>query len=265
MDSTIFKNIRGSNTRLILFGLLALIAGIAALVLTTVPYFVAKFTGPVPISMKELVSTEVNFIQPLYFREVTGEEMFDSGYYYETYDSDTGAVTNTDYFGLLYLGSDRFLLVRTEDRVDEGQTTYVGSLTTISDEIQRDMIDDLRRELGADADTIQFLPVMLDTRDSEIFWYVGAAIVAVQILFGVRGVVLFLQRTNDPYKHPALKKLGRYGDVRMVVDSIEQDLALQDEVIGKNLHLTRNWVVFISGGNIQATRYSDLVWLYKHT
>jgi len=84
-------------------------------------------------------------------------------------------------------------------------------------------------------------------------------------VLGVRGVVLFIQRQSDPHKHPAFKKLERYGNVEMVIGSIEQELTLADEPIGKRLYITPTWVVHLQGGNFQATRLEDLVWLYKHS
>lgn len=266
MDSLVTKSLRRSNTTLIILSTIALIVGIVGLVLTTIPYFVAKFTGPTSITTKDLVSTEVNFIQPLYFREVTGEDMLDTGYEEYTYDSDTGRRVSTDaYFGALYLGGGRFLLVRTPDAIDENQITLVGSLIEIPGDIQREVVDDLLRELGGDADNIQFLPMMLDQNDNQVLWYVGTAIVAVLIIFGLRGVIVYIQRQRDPHKHPAFKKLARYGDVDMVVGSIEQELAMAEEPIGKRLYLTRSWVVYAQGGTFQATRLEDLIWLYKHS
>jgi hypothetical protein len=265
MDSIVQKALRRSNRWLLILGMISLIISVVLIALTTAPYFIAKFTGPIPISNKEIVSTQVNFVQPLYFREVVGEEMFDSGYYYETYNEDTGNVTNTDYFGVLYVGSNRFLLVRTPDPINESQTDYVGSLTTISGEIQREVIDDMMQDLGSSADGIQFLPVMLDTRDNQVMWYIGTAVIVGMLFFGLWGTFKALQRGRDPHKHPALQKLARYGDISMVLGDIESELGMASEPVGKRLYVTRNWVVSVHGNNFQATRLSDLVWLHKHS
>jgi len=263
--SIVHKALRRSNRWLLILAGISLITSIVVIALTTAPYFLAKFTGPTAISNKDVINTQVNFVQPLYFREVTGNEMYDSGYYYETYNEDTGTVTDTDYFGVLDVGSNRFLLVRTEEPINENVETYVGSLTTISSEIQREVIDDMISDLGVDASRIQFLPVMLDTRDNQVMWYIGTAVVAGLLIFGVWGTFNAIQRGNNPHNHPALKKLARYGNVDMILDEIEGELMLADEPVGKRLHVTNNWVVSVHGNNFQATRLKDLIWLHKHS
>lgn len=266
MDSLVQKSLRRATRTLFIFSALSLVLAVVAIVLTTLPYFLGKFTGPTVMTDKEIVSAQVNFVQPLYFREVTGEEMFDTGYEEYTYDSDTGRRVSTDaYFGALYIGSNRFLLVRTPDAIDESRTTYVGSLREIPGDVQREVVDELIRELGGNAQEFQFVPVMLDTSDNEIMWYVGTAIVLAMLLFGLWGVFQVIQRTRDPHNHPAVKKLGRYGDVAMVMGEIESEMNMAEAVGSKRLHITRNWIISTHAGNFQATRLSDLVWLHKHS
>ncbi len=266
MDSLIQRTLRRSNRILLFFGVLSLVISVAVIALTTVPYFVGKFTGPTPITDKEVINARVNFVQPLYFREVTGQEMLDTGYEEYTYDSDTGRRVSTDYyFGALYMGGDRYLLVRTPESIDESQNTYVGSLVEIPGDVQREVVDDLLRELGADAANVQFLPVMLSTSDNQVMCYIGTAIVAVMLLFGIWATYHGIQRSRDPYKHPALKKLGRYGEISFVIGDIEGELRMADAPVAKRLYVTRNWIASAYGNNFQAMRLDDLVWLHKYS
>lgn len=247
--------VRRSNIQRFLISLIGLLFAGVMIVLFSGPYFIAKFTGPTPIELRDVALMDENSAT-LYFREVTGEDFIDSGFYEYTYDEDTGRTVSTDaYFGLLRVKTD-WLLVRTPDEIDESVTTYVGGLTPITDSIARDVAAELRGE------GISLLPVMLDTVDNDIMWYIGGGVLLIVGGLSLWGMVTVLQRMANPAKHSIFKGLSRFGDVQRVIQSIEQDLSQATTV--HKLQLGRHWVLYAKGGVVHAAPYADLVWLYKH-
>jgi hypothetical protein len=69
---------------------------------------------------------------------------------------------------------------------------------------------------------------------------------------------------GDSSKHPIMRDLARFGDPEATADMIESEMNMDHEVIGKNMHLTRNWLVYRTASSLKATRLTDVAWLYKY-
>lgn len=258
MDSSmIYKTIRRSNTQIIILSIIALAIAIGVGVTFSLPYFLGKFAGPTEITTKELLSLTADS-PTLYFRQVTGNSMTDTYYYEETVDEKTGRQVSIDaYFGGLEIEPGLWLLVRNPATIDPGQTTYVGGLTPITDSVAREVTG-----LAASENNVEMLPVMLDMVDQQLNWFGGAAVLLILLLGGIWGVLTFIGRSSNPGNHPTLKKLGKFGEVDTVVDSIEKELNSMPDEVGK-LKLTKNWLVYATGSSFDAIPYRDLVWTYK--
>lgn len=255
-DSQVFKKIKRSNTTTILFSLVALVIVVVLVVISSGPYWLAQVTGPIEISADEIL--DLNGSEHLYNRAVSGEDMDDTYYYEETYDQDTGRQVSIDaYFGALEIGKDQWILVRSSEEINTREEDYVGTLQPISGDVTSEVY-----VLAADELNIEFLPIMLDTTRNETMWYVGTAVLLILGLASLWGIFAFIGRNADPTKHPILKKLSRFGNVDDIVHSIDKDLTMGEDSVGK-LRLTKNYLVHTAGSNFDAMPYSAVAWVYK--
>ena len=164
-DNTIYKSIKRSNINLLIMSVIALAIAIGIGTYFSLPYFIGKFTGPTPISTEELAMLGAD-TRTLYFRVVKGTDMYDTYYYEETVEEDTGRQVSIDaYFGGLEIKPGLWLLVRYPETINERETTYVGGLTPITDSVAREVAGLVASENG-----VEVLPVMLDTVDKPINW-----------------------------------------------------------------------------------------------
>jgi hypothetical protein len=262
-NSQIYEIVKHSNTRLALLSLIGfiIVAGLIYYFFSS-PYWLAQLRDPILIADKELAALPNN--TTLYNHSVSGSDMFDIGFEEYTYDEDTGRRISTDaYFGILQISFDEFLLVRTKDVIDEKVTDYTGVIIPIPDNMQREVVNALLADLEKeDITDIIILPILFDTLHDDSMWYVGTAVLIALALLPLWGFITLMKRGN-PLKHPVLKKLGRFGEVEMVVDSIEKDRTMGEESVGK-LYLTRNWAFTKSAISFDAMSLRDVVWTYPN-
>lgn len=257
MSNAIAKTVQRSNLYRVFAGLVAIIIAAVIIYLFSFPYFYAKFTGPYPITVDEIITLDGT--GTLYFREISGQRAFDTGFYEYTYDEDTGRTISTDaWFGAILLEGDRWLLVRSPSEIDESQDIWVGGLTRVSGEVAPQVLDELARE----APNLKFLPIMLDVVDNELGWYGGGATVLLLLFAGIFSTFTGIMRYSNPTSHPTFKRLGRMGHIDDVAHSIEKEMTLDGNSVSK-LELTNSFLVHRTGANFEAMRYQDMVWLYK--
>lgn len=254
-ESQAYKRVKNSN-RLILFLSLIGLAGVIVLsVISSIPYWMAQITGPIEISGKEISALDGS--THLYNRAVSGIDMDDTFYYEETIDEDTGRQVRIDaYFGALEVSEDVWILVRHPEEINTRQDDYVGTLQPIPSGVSREVA-----ELSADEMRIDYLPVMLDTTKNEVMWYVGTLVLAITGLASIWGLFTFIQRNNDPSKHPILKRLARYGDPEIFISQVESELASSNTKIGK-LNITENYLVNSAGIGFNAMPFDKVAWVY---
>ena len=255
-SNAIYKAVKRSNMNTLIVSVIVLAIAVAAGAYWSVPYFTAKFTGPTPIDEAGLEAITADS-DTMYFQQIKASEVFDSGYEEYT-EYDNGSQRTDAYFAIALVG-ERVVIVRLANPVDESQTVYTGTFKT-PDSIQREIFDDFRSEVPDFADDL--VPLLLDNKENTVAWYGGTGVLVLLLLGGIWGVFNFVQRSANPNQHPILKKLAVYGDVESVVDSIDKELNSMPDELGK-LKLTRNWVVYGSGGTLEAIPYRDLVWVYK--
>lgn len=235
-ESQILKTVKSSNMMLVIVSIISLIIVGVLATISSVPYWMAQLGDPIEISADEILTLSGS--EHLYNRAVSGLDMDDTYYYHETVDEDTGRQVRIDaYFGALEIGKDKWILVRDPDEINTREEDYVGTLQPVSGTVTQEVYD-----LAADELNIEFLPIMLDTTGDEIMWYVGTAILAIVGLASIWGIFAFIQRNGDPAKHPILKKLARFGNVDDIIHSIDKDLMLAEDKIGK-LRLTKRYLI----------------------
>jgi len=249
------SNIRRTNLKLLgisLFGLLLVFAG---LVLGT-RYLYNMVLGPFSIENSDLLIMQDRDKPWQYYVTVIGEDHANTGYYYASV-SDSGKETIEDYYHVLMIG-DRLLLVKSKDEEITNQVS--GALESISSEVQREVIDQLEREIPEI--TGAFLPVMLDATNFRSIGFIWLAIGTAVGLIATGGVLLAMYRFINPLAHPAMRALERFGQVESISRQIDMDMSSPHKQLGKKIHLTSHWLVY-AGGAIQAMPYTAIMWGYK--
>lgn len=257
-DNLALKAVRGASRNTFLFALIGVIvAGVVGAILI-LPYWLGTL-NPKPISNQDLLAN--NLSPDVYGAQVTGELMLDTGYYYE-YKLYGIVTTSRKYYGALVIDSNapKFLLVENGSVIDESILNYTGTLTGISSDVNREIVQDIYSDVpdlrGA------FLPMMLKTSNDElnITTVFFAVFGAVALFFLVRSV----QRLINPHRHPFIQALSKYGDPQLVSEQINGELLLgADNKVGK-LQLTRSWFLFANSTNFRAMKFADTVWVYQH-
>ncbi|MGB7339809.1 MAG: DUF6709 family protein [Phototrophicaceae bacterium] len=258
IDNPVMKKVKRSNRMTLILGMIGLLIVGAGAFLFSVPYWVAHLSDPVEISSTDVLM--LNGSERLYNRAVSGEDMDDT-YYYEEITENGIRVRIDAYFGALEIGKDQWLFVRTPDEINTREEDYVGNLeplTFLTGSVTREVY-----ELAADEMNIDFLPFVLDTTGDEMGWYIGGTVALILLaLASIWGVFVGIKRTNDPYKHPILKKLSRFGNVNDLMTNINNELNTGADKIGK-LKFTRNYVINDNGNTFDVIPYDALAWAYK--
>ncbi len=193
----------------------------------------------------------------------TGSDAEDTGW--QTYEqSDGGDQTVTGAFVLLTVGK-RDLLVKIPSEITADTTlshTYTGLLIDFPEDVTNQVIPDIQQQEPKLATTL--LPVMLDTSDFRVAAYVALALIAAGIVIGLAFLIIGTRRMIDPYTHPMLKALGRYGDPQTISEEISREMAANHLKVGKSMHLTPHWLVSQSSTGLQAARLRDIAWVYMN-
>jgi hypothetical protein len=258
MPSDFVTNIiRRSNRNLLLWSLLGIIAVVVGVILG-LNYLQNFIQGPYTVDKQEILNIKDLGSQKKTFITLKGDEMVDTGYYHYT-QKEGSSVQNIDaYYGALLL-DDRYLLVKTGQKVNEKVSTYTGGLVAMSTKEQNEIIGDIEKE-NPQLKGI-FLPYMLDTGDFRTPGYIGLAVGAVVLLVSLFGLSRFASRSN-PQNHPIMKRLAKFGDVEQVASQIDMEMGGDHPKVA-NTHFTRNWLLQATGSSLSATRFNDVMWVYK--
>ncbi len=247
--------VRRSNLKLLIFCFLGFFALCIGFILGF-RYLLNMFLGPEPINNSDVIALTNAGSRFRYFVTITGSDHASTGYQYIS-TSSSGKETIEAYYNALLIDN-RFLLVKSD--TDEIQNTMTGALVNIPGDLNTQVISQLENEMpnikGA------FLPVMLDTSNFYTPGYVSLAVAAIVAIFTLIGFFLAVSRFLNPLNHPALKSYARFGDVNLIVNTINTEISSQHELIGKKVHFTKNWIVS-TANVIEASPYRDLIWCYK--
>jgi hypothetical protein len=238
--------------------LLRSILGIVAVIIfaaVTYRYFYNFFLGPFPITHEELTAAAGPGDLFRYYVTVDGDDVIDTGFEMERRRN--GVVTSTDNYFALVLG-DRLLLVETPT-IAAVRTTYTGYLESSTSEVRTRVIDDIESSEGLPG---IFLPMQLTDSDFKFPGYLGIAAVAVVLGLSLWGLGTSVQRYGDSGSHPIARSLGRFGDPAMAISSLDSEMMADHPRIG-DLHLTPSWLVYQKKSDLKATRFDDIVWVYK--
>lgn len=256
LEGIVTKAIRRSNRTLLAVSIIGILI-VFALAALNLRYFYNFFLGPFPVTQEELAGYSDAGQPQRYWVTVSGEEIYDTGYQYVNEENGKETVENS-YLALPQ--SDRLLLVKVPGEAVE-QTTFTGWLEEITDEEYQEVVQKIEAEVPEL--TGVFLPFQLETGNFRLNGILGIVLGLGVLAACALGLVKGIRRSNDPNEHPIAKRLAKLGPIDFVVSRIESEMAGNHPVFGK-AHLTANWLVFAPGADIQATRFEDIAWIYKH-
>ncbi|GAB1420077.1 hypothetical protein MASR2M15_01540 [Anaerolineales bacterium] len=262
MSNLIFTTIKKRGQRLIFAGLLFLVILIIVSVLTA-NYLKNAYFGPYEKTPEEIVALDSAENLDEYYVTVTTKDVFDSGYYY--YEEMTGGFENVTERFLVMVADEKLLLIQVgkSEFEPERSNTYTGYLKPFSDEIQREIIDDVIRTEPEVADLL--VPFMLKSDSIEnyrigSFIYLPVALIV--ILFSLFLLLKGFRYLSNPLSHPAIKSLDRYGDPEDVLHQIESDIVRGEEKFG-HITLTDKWLITHHTGTLSILKLDDLIWASK--
>lgn len=259
-ESLIYKVINRSNRNLLLLSLLGIIV-VLVLFFFNLRYFYNFVAGPFDITQANLVGLASAEAPQQYWLNVTGEEMVDTGIEYVTTSKSGSKTVDYTYYALLL--DEKLLLMKVpgEPIAEQLLPSQTGWLSPIDSEENVKVVQDLEKDVPAVKG--MFLPFKMETGDFRTNGFLGLGVGAVGLLLCGWGLVTVAQRSANPTNHPVLRSLARFGPVDYVVSRIDAEMSGVHPTIGK-LHLAPTWLVYAESANILATRYEDIVWVYKH-
>jgi hypothetical protein len=129
------------------------------------------------------------------------------------------------------------------------------------------MSDDLRTALNARiASNATLLPFYLDTQDYRSFGYTS-------LIFGIPVLLLacwklwgYLQASGDYAKHPFALGLAKYGQLDMLVQQVDAEIAGLHTSFKKGAHraeITTHWLIASDRFTATPMRLDSIVWIYR--
>ncbi len=213
------------------------------------------FAGPFPADIAALAAADGPGDLERYYLSVEADKAYETGFYLE--EKTNGVVTGRKNYYALAVG-DRLLLVQTP--ATSPRTDFTGYLEAPRSDVQQEVIADIESRDPSLRGI--FLPMQLTEGDLRGPGY--ALVLGVPLLLGWMLWTLLsgLIWAGDPMRHPIARALGRFGDARLAISSIDAELAVDHAYIG-SMRLTPTWLIKQGGGRLEATRHEDVVWLYK--
>lgn len=219
-------------------------------------YFYNFLLGPFEMEQSKLINAEGPRELFQYFINVTGDDIYDTGFEYVTVH-DSGYEETDYYYYALEMGRE-FLLVETPERLDT--STVTGFIKGIPTDIQKEVLDSLL----AETPSLQghFMPFMLKTNNFRMGGFIW---IGISVVLGAISLILILTTTlhlGNTDRHPVMKELKPFGEPKRIAGEINAELTA-GKLETKLATLTENWLIIFKGLNFQATKYSDVIWLYK--
>ena len=278
MRDTVHQSISRSNRNKAILSIIAILIAVAGFVGTlgkTLPIpdtdisipgtssFVLRQFGETQVMTEDELTSLTPADLPIFNVTLEGDEMFDSRWVEETTSTrngiSTGPASVTAYFGYLQMG-DHFATVRVPGEVDDKLTDYKGALISPV-EVGKQVYDDFIIEYPELENDL--LPMMLDTAYDAMPWYIGAGAEAILLLGGLFGLATVASRANHD-NHPIIKRMARFGEAESVMSQIDGEMMSGQVAQVDKLQITRNWVVYKSGNDMNFARITDIMWAYKH-
>ncbi len=259
-ESIVQRVTRRSNRNLLILSLSGLTL-VVVLGVLNVRYFYNFFLGPFDADPDGLITLPSASDPQNYWVNISGEELLNTGIQYVTTHESGSETVESSYYALV-LG-ERLLLVKLEGNLvaDTLDPHLSGWLANISAEEKTEILQAMETEVPGLTEA--FLPYKLNTGNFRTGGILGMIAGAVVVGLSLWGLLLVIRRTSDPASHPVLKALARFGPLDFVTSRIDAEMNGEHQKIGK-LNLTNSWVIYEDRTHLNATRYEDVTWIYKH-
>lgn len=221
-------------------------------------YFYNFAFGPFEIERSDLTNADRPRDLFQYFITIQGDEIYNTGFEYVTIH-DNGRQEVESYYYALEIGRE-YLLVETPDRQEA--PTVTGYIKGIPSDIQEEVLDEIIRE----SPSLQghFMPFLLKTNQFRTGGWVWIGISFLLGLIAIINLIRAAVHVGAPQSHPVIKNLSQFGDPKRIAQEIDAEVTGRDaSKKRKHLILTENWVILRKGNSFRATRFEDIIWLYK--
>jgi len=254
-NSFVYSSVRKSS-RTLFYLCLAGIVILFALLAINWRYLYNLVRGPFAISTAELVEITDPAQRTEYFVTFKADDVAETGYQrITTYDDGTQKIDAS--FPVTLIGQNILLIETDQTELD---LDFTGALKPLSEEVKTNVLDRLITDVPELTDF--FLPYMLVENNFRLNGIIGLS-AGLFIFFGlVVGCLIAIRRIGDPSQHQSIKDIERFGPVEETINQIDAELDAEHVAIG-DAHLTENWLVLVPSGSVDATRFHDIVWIFK--
>lgn len=261
LDNSATRAVKRSNLTLIIIGVVLMLLVLIALA-ASYRYMYNFVLGPFDVTREQLEGYSSQSDPLQYWVKVPALRSYDTGIQYFETKNDMETVKHS--YHLLELGQRLLLYTPLGDQMGniDSELTAEGYLDEITRQEANQVVADVESQNPELAGVT--LPYKLNGASFRGQGWLYIIVGAVVGLIGLVMVVMGLLRMSNPDRHPIYKSLGRYGDPVSTANAIEMELQQPHDIINKNLHLLRSWLVYSPAGKFDALRYDDLMWLYQH-
>jgi hypothetical protein len=257
MDPWIVARCRRACRHQVMAWLVVLAAGLAFLGFQA-RYLRNFFAGPYAIDEAGLSAVNNPSTAPRFFVKVTPADVLDTGIQETTTETENGTPTKTyvsSQFWAARLGH-RLLIVRAKEKPG---ALVTGQLEPMPDYLAQELFS------GTDASLMRQVtyPMVLDTQGFRKEGYIILAVTA----FFLWLMYIFLRRSlrnaMDPWQHPAIARVAKWGDVHLISAEVERDLREAARFRAHGITLADHYAVTNSFFVFNVLRMHDLLWAYK--
>jgi hypothetical protein len=222
------------------------------------------FLGPQKIEAQELVKITDPSNLDRDFVTFTSEKAIDTGFNKVSVSKRSKTETTEHKYAIAVVGKEKALLVEAQPNDDLKNPTFTGGLSTISADIQTNVVD----KLLAEEPVLQgrILPAILETGDYRTWSYIFLPVLLGGLGFCGWNIYRAKVRRDDPRKHPIYNSLAQHGDADATANSIDREFRAKydlPELVTGTPYLMPSWLLFASKYNLQVTEFDKLMWVYQ--
>jgi Family of unknown function (DUF6709) len=262
-DTFIGRQIRRANRNLVMINAL-LLAGVVVMFAVTANYWLNFLAGPFEMTRDEVVALPNAERLSRYYVHLDGDQVVPAiGRHIEKeVDNRTKQEKSrrvTAEFAALALG-DKVLVVKHETgHLPDRSVT--GKLITVPNDVRGQIVQPIEQE---EKQPGMFLPVMLDATGFRGPGYIMLGIGVPIALLAAWNLSRAAARNNDPEKHPAAKRLLKYGVPSEVAEQIDAEAAGESAAVGPAT-FTKSWLLVPTTYGVTVRHLGEAVWSYKST
>ncbi|CAN5125158.1 hypothetical protein BH11CYA1_BH11CYA1_16470 [soil metagenome] len=262
-DETIAKQLKRSNTNLMIGGIIAVVISCLFLVLTARSNL-NEVLGPVTMTAADVIKIQDPSKLFRYYISTKGSRVSGTIWQegYQRIDRKDNSIKSTSVdseIQLLQL-EDKFVLIKR--RLASKDTNIAGAVVSVPRDLYL-LSDQLKQDPKIQE---RLLPLLIDSTRFNWGGYFVLIIFSSMLVCGIILIRKAQTRLSDKLQNPSIKLLQRLGDPRALLPAIEDELSRTDSVYRySNLWLTKNWLINSQIAGIEIRNITELVWVYPQT